>query len=64
MTECPIDAEELSRRLAERGILCGLPLSDDRILWCATEMNSVQDIDNLVSECSRACTFYKEKEEA
>ena len=64
VTECPIDAKELSRRLAERGILCGLPLSDDRILWCATEMNSVQDIDNLVGECSRACTFYKEKEEA
>lgn len=64
VTECPIDAEELSRRLAERGILCGLPLSGDRILWCATEMNSVQDIDNLVGECSRACTFYKENEEA
>jgi glycine dehydrogenase subunit 1 len=35
--------------LEEEGILGGLPLSDGGILWCATEMNSKEEIDLLVS---------------
>ncbi len=45
---CPVDADKLNKKLAENGILGGLPL-DGNILWCATEMNSKADIDRLVS---------------
>ncbi|MCQ2479392.1 MAG: aminomethyl-transferring glycine dehydrogenase subunit GcvPA [Clostridia bacterium] len=45
---CPVDACKLNKKLAENGILGGLPV-DGGILWCATEMNSKEDIDNLVS---------------
>ena len=33
--------------LEEAGILGGLPLSDDEILWCATELNTKEDIDKV-----------------
>lgn len=45
---CPVDACKLNKKLAENGILGGLPV-DGNILWCATEMNSKADIDKLVS---------------
>lgn len=48
LTTCPIDAHELEAALAEQGILSGLPL-DGNMLWCATEMNSKEDIDALVA---------------
>ncbi len=44
----PVDAVKLNKKLAENGILGGLPV-DGNILWCATEMNSKADIDRLVS---------------
>ncbi len=47
-TGCPIDARLLESKLAERGILSGLPL-EDGMLWCATELNSKQDIDSLIN---------------
>lgn len=45
---CPVDAEKLNEKLAQNGILGGLPV-DGGILWCATEMNSKCDIDRLVA---------------
>ena len=47
---CPgPDPEEGARRLLaalrEKDILGGLPLSDGRILWCATEKNRREDMD-------------------
>ncbi|MGI6045292.1 MAG: aminomethyl-transferring glycine dehydrogenase subunit GcvPA [Eggerthellaceae bacterium] len=42
------DFEKLERTLADKGILCGLQV-EGGILWCATEMNSKDDIDALVS---------------
>lgn len=47
VTTSPIDPQELNRRLAEKGILGGYPV-DGGILWCVTEMNSKEDIDQLV----------------
>ncbi len=47
VTTCPIDGDKLESHLADRGILSGLRL-DDGILWCATELNTKADIDNLV----------------
>lgn len=44
---CPVDPELLEARLAERGILSGLPV-DGGMLWCTTEVNSKRQIDELV----------------
>ncbi len=44
----PIDPHDLESRLAERGVLSGLPL-DGGMLWCATEMNSKDQIDALAA---------------
>jgi glycine dehydrogenase subunit 1 len=48
VTACPMDAQKLMRVLAARGILGGLPLSENRILWCATEMNTKGEMDELL----------------
>lgn len=51
VTTCPVDACELMTKLESRGILGGLPIELDgktQVLWCATEMNTKEDIDFLV----------------
>ena len=48
VTACPMDKEALVNALAERGILAGLPV-EEGVLWCATEMNSKADIDELIA---------------
>ena len=57
---CPIPSNEVNRRLADAGIIGGLPVvlpsdaggnggrSPNGMLFCVTEMNSRQDIDRLV----------------
>lgn len=42
------NTQKIMDKLAQYGILGGLPLNEQEILWCATEMNSKEDIDNLV----------------
>jgi glycine dehydrogenase subunit 1 len=37
------------KELEKEDILGGLPLDDGRILWCATEKNTKEDMDKLVS---------------
>ncbi len=49
VTGCPIPAGELNARLADKGILGGLPLEGNRLLWCVTEMNTKEEIDALIS---------------
>ncbi len=44
---CPCKPEKLLAGLADRGILGGLPLENGSILWCATEMNTKDEIDAL-----------------
>ena len=51
VTDCPCDPKELMAALAREGILGGLILSDDRILWCTTEKNTKEDMDKLVEVC-------------
>ena len=46
-TTCPCKPEKLMAGLADRGILGGLPLENGSILWCATEMNTKDEIDAL-----------------
>lgn len=51
VTTCKGDAGQLMKALERYGILGGLPLSgknEGHILWCATEMNTKEEIDSLV----------------
>jgi glycine dehydrogenase subunit 1 len=48
VTECPADRRELLRTLESRGILGGLPV-EGGLLWCVTEMNTKEDIDELAA---------------
>jgi glycine dehydrogenase subunit 1 len=41
--------ENISSNLLQNGILGGLDLSEDKMLICCTEMNTVQDIESFVS---------------
>ena len=54
LTDCPVDAEALCAKLAERGILGGLPV-DGGLLWCCTELCSKSDMDELVTAIREVC---------
>ena len=47
VTRCP-DSGKTLELLEQHGILGGYPLSDSEILWCVTEANSKEEIDELV----------------
>ena len=47
VTTCP-NADQLLDALEDNGILGGLKLSDTEILWCCTELNSKEDMDDVV----------------
>lgn len=47
ITECPMDSGKLLSCLEENGILGGLPV-EGGILWCATEMNTREEMDRMV----------------
>ncbi len=53
LTTCPVDAEKLLKHLSDNDILGGLNINGD-ILWCATEQNSKEDIDNLIIKIKEA----------
>ena len=48
VTTCP-DAEKLLDALKKEGILGGLPLEGSRMLWCATEMNTREEMDRVAA---------------
>jgi glycine dehydrogenase subunit 1 len=48
VTECPYDVTLLQLALEREGILGGYPVENGGILWCLTEMNTKEEIDNLV----------------
>ena len=48
VTASPIPPQKVEEILEEKGILGGLPM-DGGILWCATEMNSKDDMDEMVA---------------
>lgn len=66
VTTCPIDPAALERELAEHGVLAGLPIeyasgasasdgaAERGVLWCATETNSKEQIDELI-ELVKGC---------
>ena len=47
VTDTP--ADEIIRKCAEKNILAGLKLSGHEILWCATEVNTKADMDQLLA---------------
>ncbi len=47
-TVCPIDTNRVLKKLEQHHILGGYPLDDKRILWCATEVNTKQEIDLVI----------------
>lgn len=55
VTDCPVDGELLMDRLADHGYLGGLPLLGNRILWCATEMNTREEIEELARLVKEVC---------
>ncbi|MDR1068855.1 MAG: aminomethyl-transferring glycine dehydrogenase subunit GcvPA [Clostridiales Family XIII bacterium] len=48
LTECPVDTAKLEEHLARHGILAGA-FTHGGILWCATEMNTKEEIDRLIT---------------
>ena len=42
-------AERILAALDRAGILGGLPLGDGKLLWCATEMNTAEEIDRVAA---------------
>ena len=48
VTECP-DADRLLAALRAEGILGGLPRGGNRMLWCATEMNTREEMDRVAA---------------
>lgn len=47
VTVCPADVDGLMNHLSENSVLGGLPV-EGGILWCATELNTREEIDALV----------------
>ena len=54
LTTSPIDPKLLEERLSEKGILMGL-IIEDKILWCATELNNKEMIDQLIEAIKELC---------
>jgi glycine dehydrogenase subunit 1 len=48
ITECSCDMALLQTTLEKENILGGYPVKNNGILWCFTEMNTKEEIDNLV----------------
>ena len=49
VTKTPIPASEVEQKLAAKGILAGLPLGEHEMLWCATEMNTKAQMDEVIA---------------
>ena len=54
VTECK-NPDKVLRRLDEAGILGGLPLGEDRILWCVTELVSREELDRAAAIIKEVC---------
>ena len=54
LTTCPVDPKALEEKLCAKKILPGLVIGD-KILWCATELNNKQKIDELLKAIQEVC---------
>lgn len=55
VTVCETEAEEILEALEKRGILGGLPLNSHEILWCATEKNTRDAIEETAAAVKEVC---------
>ena len=56
VTESPVCTDKLMIHLENHGILGGLPVEGNGILWCATELNTKAEMDHLVQLCQEVPT--------
>ena len=54
LTGCPMDVDAFEKKMALKGVLCGLPV-DDKLLWCVTEKMDKQAIDEVISLIKEVC---------
>jgi len=55
VTELPTSAEKLQNGLDQAGMLSGLPMNNNKMLWCATELTGKAEIDRLINAISEIC---------
>ena len=55
VTECPAAVPEVMKKLEDNGILGGLPVEGNGILWCVTEMNTKEEMDRVISLLKEVC---------
>lgn len=55
VTKTPVPAEKVLKALEDCGILGGLPLSEDEILWCTTEKNTKKQMDAVIDILKEVC---------
>lgn len=55
VTTAPVLAEKILAALAEKGILGGLPIAENEILWCATEKNTKAEMDEAAAVVKEVC---------
>lgn len=55
VTVCPGKSEEILKVLEAKGILGGLMLSEDELLWCATEKNTKAEMDAVAAIVKEVC---------
>lgn len=48
VTRSEVDSDKILRALEEEGILGGYPLDEHHILWCCTEVNTKEEMDQAV----------------
>ena len=48
LVESPVDPQKLNSALAKKGILGGLPVGKDRLLFCCTELSEEKYMDEIV----------------
>ncbi|MCR4956364.1 MAG: aminomethyl-transferring glycine dehydrogenase subunit GcvPA [Lachnospiraceae bacterium] len=49
VTTTKVPAEKIVDALGEKGILAGLPISENEILWCTTEKNTKAQMDEVIA---------------
>ncbi len=55
VTTVPVKAADILSALEKKGYLGGLPLSEREMLWCATEMNSKAEMEELAEIVKEVC---------
>lgn len=55
VTNCPVKYSTLFNHLEKNGILVGVPVGDDQILWCVTEVVSEKEMHHALRLIEEVC---------